>query len=100
MHLTQGIASGMKAKGGGAIVFITSVHQWVVRRIPSYSASKAALGMIIKELAVELAPYHIRVNGIAPGWVEEDDEGRTLVSHFSLLNRTSINPAYIGRAAV
>jgi NAD(P)-dependent dehydrogenase (short-subunit alcohol dehydrogenase family) len=100
MHLTQAIASGMQAKGGGSIIFITSMHQWVVRRIPSYSASKAALGMIIKELAVELAPSHIRVNGIAPGWVEEDDEGNTRVNHYSLLHRTSINPAYIGRAAV
>jgi len=100
MHLTQAIASGMQAKGGGSIVFITSIHQWVVRGISSYSASKAALGMIIKELAVELAPFHIRVNGIAPGWVEEDNKGETFVSHYSLLHRTSINPKYIGRAAV
>ena len=100
MHLTQAIAQGMQGRGRGAIIFITSIHQWMIGRLFSYGASKAALGMIIKELAVELAPFHIRVNGIAPGWVEEDDEGKTLVSHYSLLHRTSINPAYIGRAAV
>lgn len=31
----------------GSIMFITSIHQWTIRRFPAYSASKAALGMII-----------------------------------------------------
>ena len=37
---------------------------------PAYSASKAALEMLIKELALELAPLNIRVNGIAPGAID------------------------------
>lgn len=100
MHLTEAIVPGMKARGSGSILFITSIHQWVVMGSPTYSTTKAALGMLIKEFAVKLAPFHIRVNGIAPGWVEEDGERKVLTSDYSLLHRTSINPEYIGRAAV
>jgi len=84
----------------GSIIFITSIHQWTIRSYSSYSASKAALGMIIKELAVDLSPYNIRVNGIAPGFVEEDENGKTIYSKHTPLFKSSINPCYIGRAAV
>jgi NAD(P)-dependent dehydrogenase (short-subunit alcohol dehydrogenase family) len=84
----------------GSILFVTSIHQWVIRRHPSYSGSKAALGMIIKELAVELAPYKIRVNGIAPGYVREGPDGNPVEHKYTPLYGSSINPCYIGRAAV
>jgi NAD(P)-dependent dehydrogenase (short-subunit alcohol dehydrogenase family) len=56
--------------------------------------------MVIKELAVDLAPHHIRVNGIAPGWVIEDEDGNPLAHKNTPLYQTSINPGYIGRTAV
>ena len=84
----------------GCIVFITSIHDTTIRRLPSYSASKAALGMIVRELAMELAPHGIRVNGIAPGFVREDEKGNTVVCMHVPLGKSSINPSYIGRAAV
>lgn len=100
-YLTKRISKTMIDNGiSGSIVFITSIHQWTVRRFPSYSASKAALGMIIKELALELAPYNIRVNGIAPGYVEEDKRGKPISHKYTPLYKSSINPCYIGRAAV
>lgn len=101
MHLTKLISQMMINNNvHGSIVFITSIHQWIIRRLPSYSASKAALGMIIKELALELAPHSIRVNGIAPGYVKEDSGGKPVVHKYTPLYGSSINPCYIGRAAV
>jgi NAD(P)-dependent dehydrogenase (short-subunit alcohol dehydrogenase family) len=53
--------------GGGSIVNVTSVHEHVPRPgLALYSAAKAALGMLTRALAVELAP-DIRVNAVAPG---------------------------------
>jgi glucose 1-dehydrogenase len=51
----------------GAIVFVSSLHDHIVRARPHYSASKAAVSMLVKELATELAPYGIRVNAVSPG---------------------------------
>ncbi|MGO1183921.1 MAG: SDR family NAD(P)-dependent oxidoreductase [Micrococcaceae bacterium] len=42
-----------------------------------YGASKAAVVMLTKALALELAPQGIRVNGIAPGWVETPGNAAT-----------------------
>ena len=84
----------------GSILFITSIHQSVPSQWISYSSSKAALRMIIKELAMDLAKHGIRVNGIAPGWVAEDKHGNTRNFSYAPLYGSSINPCYIGRAAV
>jgi len=101
LDLTQHISQMMiDHQINGSIIFITSIHQWIVRRSAGYSSSKAALGMIIKELALELALYKIRVNGIAPGYVKEDRDGKPLLHKYTPLHNTSINPCFIGRAAV
>lgn len=55
-----------KLKNSG-IINITSIHSDIVRGIAHYSASKAALQMLTKELAIRLAEQGIRVNSIAPG---------------------------------
>jgi glucose 1-dehydrogenase len=60
---------------GGAIVFVSSLHDHIVRRHPPYSASKAAVSMLVKELATELAPYGIRVNAVSPGAVRSPSAG-------------------------
>ena len=101
VYLTQQIVENMTEHGTrGSIIFTSSIHQFTVSRWPSYSASKAALGMVIEELAVDLAGHGIRVNGIAPGWVAEDTDGGTFDHPYTPLWQSSISPAYIGRAAV
>lgn len=56
-------------KAKGRILLITSQHRETPRNLPHYSASKAGMTMVMKELARVLAPSGIRVNAIAPGGV-------------------------------
>ncbi|MCG9478689.1 MAG: SDR family oxidoreductase [Actinomycetia bacterium] len=61
----------MKEQGGGSIINITSISAHIVN-VPqwqcSYNASKAAAEHLVESLAVEWAPYHIRLNAIEPGY--------------------------------
>jgi NAD(P)-dependent dehydrogenase (short-subunit alcohol dehydrogenase family) len=70
-HLGQEAARIMVARGaGGSIVFTGSWVQEVPwPEIAAYSASKAGLAMLMRSMALELAPHGIRVNVIAPGIV-------------------------------
>ena len=64
----QAAARQMKEQAGGSIVNITSVHEHIPRPdFAVYAAAKAALGMLSRNLALELAEYGIRVNSVAPG---------------------------------
>ncbi len=61
----------MQRQGGGAILNITSVHGASgFAGHAAYAASKGAIIAFTRELAIELAPMHIRVNAIGPGVVE------------------------------
>ena len=56
---------------GGAIVNITSVHGHAgFPRHSAYAATKGAINAFTRELAVELAPRHVRVNAVGPGVIE------------------------------
>lgn len=60
----------MRQNGGGTIVNISSIHARLTQ--PGYSiyaASKGGLSALTRQLAVELAPYGIRVNGVEPGLI-------------------------------
>ena len=59
----------------GSIVFVASVASHiptVVQNISVYSASKAAIRGLVKPMAMELAPYGIRVNSLSPGPMRTD----------------------------
>jgi glucose 1-dehydrogenase len=58
----------VKQNRGGRILFISSVHEDIpFAGYTSYCASKGAIRMMMRNLALELAPYKINVNNIAPG---------------------------------
>lgn len=58
----------MIERGGGAIVNIASISAVVARQANlAYSASKAALVRVTRDLGLDLAPHGIRVNAITPG---------------------------------
>jgi NAD(P)-dependent dehydrogenase (short-subunit alcohol dehydrogenase family) len=66
--ITQAVARVMKDNGGGSIINVASVDGFIPQnKVGIYSISKAAVNMLTKSAAVELAPFNIRVNGIAPG---------------------------------
>ena len=67
--LAQAAALQMrKQQAGGSILFMSSVtgHQ-AHKDLAAYGMTKAALEMLAKSLVIELSPYHINVNAIAPG---------------------------------
>ncbi len=81
--LSQAAARDMRERGeGGSIVNITSVHEHIPRaNFALYAAAKAALGMLTRGLALELAPFDIRVNAVAPGVIatpRNEQDARTL----------------------
>jgi NAD(P)-dependent dehydrogenase (short-subunit alcohol dehydrogenase family) len=64
------VAEPMRQQGGGAVVnmssisaFIAQPHRW------TYNAAKGAVHNLTKCMAMDLAPYGIRVNSISPGWI-------------------------------
>ena len=70
---TQQAARYMKDHGGGAIVNLGSgCNKLAFPRLVAYTASKGGIEMFTKEAAVELGPYGIRVNCIAPGSIESE----------------------------
>jgi len=67
------VVPAMKERGRGWIINVTSTAGVRGEAFHShYAASKGALHSLTKSLAVELAPYGIRVNAVAPGWVDTD----------------------------
>ena len=62
------VAAGMKARHYGKIINISSLAAvWGIGSYSLYCATKAAVAMLTKTLARELAPFDVNVNAIAPG---------------------------------
>lgn len=71
----QNNASIDPARAGGSIVFIGSIATHITssaQQISAYAASKSAVRGLVKPLAMELAPYGIRVNSLSPGYMMTD----------------------------
>ena len=77
LYPTKGITENMIAGMiSGSIIFTTFIHQCALyKHSLAYSTSKFTIGMVVREMAMDLAPYGIRVNGIAPGYVTGKEQG-------------------------
>lgn len=85
---SQAAATVMASKQSGKIVNVASTSGFVAGRseIP-YAVAKAGVRMMTSALAVELAPYHINVNAIAPGLIRTELTERLFGSEEALLRR-------------
>lgn len=69
----QTVARHMAQRRSGVIINVSSLNQQKARRDRShYLASKGGVLMLTRGMAVDLAPYGIRVNVLAPGTIETD----------------------------
>jgi NAD(P)-dependent dehydrogenase (short-subunit alcohol dehydrogenase family) len=71
----QAAAKAMAKRGhGGAIINLASTRAFMSEPdTEGYTASKGGIAALTHGLAISLAPYRIRVNAIAPGWIEVSD---------------------------
>ncbi|CAF90996.1 unnamed protein product, partial [Tetraodon nigroviridis] len=97
LHVSQIVARGMIARNsGGSMVNVSSqASQCALRDHTVYCASKAALDMLTKTMAVELGPHKIRVNSVNPTVVmtemgrlawSDPEKAQTMMSRIPLGN--------------
>lgn len=94
-RLLQKASPGMRQKGGGLFIYISSTarHGIPPKNTGAYVVAKAAGAQLIKSVALELAPYGIRANIISPGFLETGltagttDKARKLVAVQSPMRR-------------
>lgn len=69
--LTRAFVPSMKAQGSGNIQFTASMASFLGQPyITGYAAAKSAFLGMIHGMSTELAPFGLRINGIAPGWID------------------------------
>jgi 2-deoxy-D-gluconate 3-dehydrogenase len=105
--LSQLAAKSMINRRGGKIINLASMYSFFGSGLlPAYSAAKGAVVQLTKSMAIDLAPYNIQVNAIAPGWIATDLTARVRNSPMNdaILARTPANrwgqPEEIAGAAV
>ena len=107
--LTREVAKHMKRRQSGVIIMISSMSsQYGIPKVIAYTASKAAIEGMTRAMAVELSPFGIRVNCIAPGFIKTEMLAKALDGDTNrkarILERTPLHrlgePSDIANAAV
>lgn len=107
--VTRACLPVMMESGGGSVVFIASMAAlFGIPQVVAYTAAKAACIGMVRALATEVSGRGVRVNAIAPGWIETEMLRQALKSdpqrEQRVLSRTPMGrlgtPEDIGWAAV
>ncbi len=107
--LTCAVAPGMIERKQGNIIFTGSMASlFGIPEVIAYTAAKSAIVGMVKGYATELSPHGVRVNAIAPGWIETEMSRKALKGDSArkarILSRTPMarlgEPADVGWAAV
>jgi gluconate 5-dehydrogenase len=107
--LIKAFAPGMIERQSGSILFISSMASlFGIPQVSAYSAAKSAHLGLVRSLATELSPHCVRVNAIAPGWIDTDMSRKALANDAErrerVLGRTPMRrlgqPSDVGWAAV
>ena len=89
----QAVAARMKARAKGRIINVSSeAGGFPAQRMTAYCVSKAGVAMLTKCMALELAPYGIRVNALAPGLTRTDINRKDLEDEAFLKARVARIP--------
>jgi gluconate 5-dehydrogenase len=72
-NLARAVLPEMIARKHGSVLFMASMASLMgMPQIIAYSAAKSAYVGMVRSLSTEVAPQGVRVNAIAPGWIESD----------------------------
>jgi gluconate 5-dehydrogenase len=107
--LTRAVVPSMIARRSGSILFTASMASlFGLPLVIAYAAAKSAYVGMVRTYATEFSPHGVRVNAIAPGWIETEMSRKALAGdpgrRDKILGRTPMGklgqPSDIGWAAV
>lgn len=107
--LTREFAKGMAQRRQGSVILISSMSAVMgMKQVVAYSTAKTAITGLMRSMVAELAVNNIRINTIAPGWIEtpmlhkaiDQDEPRKQKILSRIPNSTFGMPDDIGYAAL
>ncbi|WP_321299953.1 SDR family NAD(P)-dependent oxidoreductase [uncultured Sphaerochaeta sp.] len=69
--LTKALVPHMKAQKLGSIIFMASMTSYIGQpAVAGYSTAKAGILGLVHTLATECGPENVRINAVAPGWID------------------------------
>ena len=97
VHCTKAVAPVLMAKSDGCVLNVASVAGFIASPgLTYYASAKAALISFTRTMAQEWAAYGVRVNALAPGWIETEmnEPARQMIPEF---NRRVLDSIPLGR---
>lgn len=69
--LTRATAPGMLERGKGSIIFVSSMTAYMgMPLVAGYATAKSGVIGLVRTLSAEFAPKGVRINAVAPGWID------------------------------